>query len=68
MNIKEFTQNDWAHLHDCIFHVTGKKSSQEELEKFFNLLPEDLQLEAFEWGMSDTLWRDNLIEWMESRI
>jgi len=63
-----FKQNDWNHLHDCIFHVTGKKSSQKELEKIFTLIPEDLQLEAYEWGMSDTLWRDNFIEWMETQI
>lgn len=68
MNKENFTQNEWNHLHDCIFYVTGKKSSQEKLEKFFDLLPENLQNEAIEWGMNDTLWRDNLIKWMESKI
>ena len=68
INSKEFKKNDWDHLHDCIYQVTGAKSSQRELENMFELMPEELQIEALYWGMSDTGWRDDFIDWCESRL
>lgn len=68
INIKNFEQNDWDHLHDCIYNVTGSKSSRKDLERMFGLMPEELQIEASQWGMNDTVWRDNFIEWMKSKI
>ena len=70
--MKSFSKNDWAHIHDCILHITWKttqkKSTQEELEQIFLSLPEDLQEEAFEWGMSDTCWRDSFIEYYQDKV
>lgn len=70
--MEDFTKHQWAHMHDCILHATWKttkkKSTQEELEKLFEQLPEDLKGEARHWGMNDTLWRDHFIEWYESNI
>lgn len=68
IDLTEFEKNDWNHLHDCIYHVTGKKSTQQELEKLFLLIPEDLQLDAVECGMNDTLWRENFIKWCEIQL
>lgn len=65
MNMENFEKNDWAHMHDCIVHVTGRRPTQEEMEKLFLSLPEDMKGEAREWGMWDTLWRDNFIDWLE---
>jgi hypothetical protein len=63
----EFTKNDWDHMHDCILDATWKTTkkncSQEELEEIYETLPIDLKLEAELWGMNDTVWRDNFIEW-----
>ena len=67
--MEEFTKNDWDHLHDCILHATWdttkKKSTREELIEIFNKLPEYIKDDAYEFGMSDTLWRDQFIEWYE---
>jgi hypothetical protein len=67
--MEEFTQHHWNHMHDCILHATWnttkKKSTKEELVEIFNKLPEDLKEDAYEWGMSDTLWRDKFIEWYD---
>lgn len=64
-----FTDNDWNHMHDCILHVTWnterKKCSREELQTIFESIPQNLKNEAYEFGMSDTLWRDKFIEWYE---
>jgi hypothetical protein len=62
-----FDKNDWAHFHDVILDVTwnnGKINlNQEEMEKLFWILPEDMRMDAHKWGMNDTLWRDNLWVW-----
>jgi len=62
-----FDENDWAHFHDCIFYVTDEKMRQDQLERLFELIPEEMQEDAYEWGMNDTLWRDNFITWMTER-
>lgn len=64
----EFTQHDWAHMHDAVMYVTGVRPTQGELEILYAMLPHDLQGDAKEWGMSDTLWRDRFIEWYRGRM
>jgi len=65
--MEDFDKNDWDHMHDCILHATWnttkKQATREELVEIFNKLPESLKGEAREWGMADTLWRDNFIAW-----
>ena len=67
MMIDKLNKNDWDHMHDCILNATWEttktKSTREELIDIFNKLPEDLKQEAYEWGMNDTLWRENFTEW-----
>ena len=59
--------NDWAHMHDCVLDLTWNTSkinlSKDEMVILFNKLPNELQKEAFEWGMNDTLWKDKFREW-----
>ncbi len=66
--MQNFDDNDWNHLHDCIFHVKKTKSTRNELEKIFVTLPFNLKEEAIEWGMNDTLWRDKFITYYENLI
>jgi hypothetical protein len=72
IDITKFSKNDWDHMHDCIldvtYNTTRKNCSREELEKIFNDLPEDMKLDAFMWGMSDTLWRDNFIDYYKEKL
>lgn len=63
--LNKFDKNDWAHMHDCVLHASDISFSQEELEKLFLSLPEEMRLEAELHGMNDTVWRDNLIKWLE---
>lgn len=65
MNIEDFDKNDWAHLHDVVYNVTGKKSTREELEKVFDSLPSHLKHLAYEWGMNDTVFRDDTYDFLK---
>ena len=66
--IKDFDKNDWDHMHDCMFSISGKKPSQDEMLTTFNTMPGELQLEAAEFGMNDTVWRDQFITWYVKHI
>lgn len=59
IDLKEFVQNDWNHLHDVVLDITDDSKSQEQLERIFLALPKLLQSEATQWGMNDTVWREN---------
>ena len=60
-----FNQNDWAHLHDCWFHVYETKPTREQLEEMFDSLPDSMQILAEEWGCNDTVFREDLIDYLE---
>lgn len=62
--ISVFSRNCMDHLHDCVFHVTNEKPTEEEMARLFFEAPRDIQLDALDYGMSDTLWRDGFIKWM----
>lgn len=70
--MENFTNHDWNHMHDCVAHATWKttkrRPTREELVDLFNQLPEDLQLQAYQWGMTDTVWRENFIKWYKENI
>lgn len=71
----EFDNQEWASFHDALYNASyddalndGKKFTQDELEVLFMALPDNLQYEAFLWGMSDTPWRENIHEWYQKNI
>lgn len=72
IDLEIFDRYDWGHMHDCILDVTWEttqtKCSQEELERIFINLPEELQIEALRWGMNDTCWRENFMEFLEENL
>ena len=63
IDLSAFDKNDWDHLHDCILHVTGNKSTKDELITIFKEMDVDMQLDVLKFGMNDTCWRDEFIEW-----
>lgn len=67
MDIKDFEQSDWNYLHDVVFNVTGKSVKNEELEIIFNTLPSHLKHLAYEWGMNDTVFREEAAEYLREK-
>lgn len=72
LDLENFDKHDWNHMHDCILDVTWEttqtKCSQEELEQIFIKLPEKLQFEALRYGMNDTCWREDFMEFLEENL
>jgi len=70
--MKKFTKNEWDHMHDCIldatWDTTKKKCTREELEEIFKLLPDYMKEDAYKYGMNDTVWRDNFIDWYKDTL
>lgn len=63
----ELEQEDFNAMHDVIFKVVGIKPTNNEIQIFWNHLPEGIQNTAIQWGTSDTVFRDNLYEWLETK-
>lgn len=62
--MENFDSYDWKHFHDVVFHATGESLSQDKLVEVYNTLPDNLKLMAEDYGMSDTVFRDNSIVWL----
>jgi hypothetical protein len=57
--IEDFDKQEWASFHDVVFEATGKSMGMEELKEIFNSLSHHTKMTAFEWGLSDTVFRDD---------
>lgn len=60
-----FDGSDWDGLHDVIVDTLDVQPTKEQAMSVFDQLPENVQLIAFKWGMSDTVFRDEAYEAIE---
>lgn len=61
-------EEDFAVIHDVVLEVTGYEYSNEELQTIWDALPEYVQGIAISWGCNDTVFRDNLYEYLEEKM
>jgi hypothetical protein len=61
-------QSDLDYLHDVTLEVFDKSLSDEEVIEIWKSLPDDIKLDAEKFGISDTVVRDNIYEFLEGRI
>jgi hypothetical protein len=53
-------------LHDVMVDVLEERRyTDEEVQKCFESLPEDIQMTAFEWGSGDTVFGDKAYKFLE---
>jgi hypothetical protein len=64
----ELEDEDLPYLKDVVFNATGYSYNKQEILHIWDSLPEDLQLEAAHWGLSDTVVRDNIYEHLEEKL
>lgn len=62
----ELEQEDFNAMHDVILGALGVKPTNDQIQKIWNGLPDDIQGTAIQWGTSDSVFRDNLYEWLEA--
>jgi len=58
-------QSDLNNIHDVVLEVRGEKPTNEECQKIWDELPEDIQGVGIRWGTGDTEFRDDLYVWLE---
>jgi hypothetical protein len=61
----ELEQEDFNAMHDVILETLDIKPTNEQIQKVWNGLPDDIQSIAIQWGTSDTVFRDNLFDWLK---
>lgn len=59
--MKIFTKNEWNHFHDAVLTAWGTNICAEDLPELFKSLPNHEKSLAYEYGMNDTVFRDNVI-------
>ena len=62
---KQIFEEAWGGLHDVIVDTLDVQPTKEQAEAIFDKLPVPVQDIAFQWGMSDTVFRDEAYEAIE---
>lgn len=52
--------NDLAALHDTVWDATGKNLGTAELIELFETLPSNIRMQSKQWGLTDTVVRDDI--------
>jgi hypothetical protein len=61
-------QEDLNHMHDVILEVIGRKPTNEEIQRVWEELPDHIKGIATQWGTSDSVFRDNMYEWLSKNL
>lgn len=56
------------HFHDTVWEVTGVSYPADKLREIFLILPKNIQFIALEWGLSDTVFNDEVYKFLEKEI
>ncbi len=62
--IYELEENDLDVLHDVCYDVLDIELNTEQLKAVFEILPEHIKGTGIQWGLSDTVFRDEAYEWL----
>lgn len=54
-------------FHDTVLDATGESKSTTQLKATFRSLPEEIRNIAHQWGLSDTVFRDQAHEELRKR-
>jgi len=55
-------------FHDVVLDAIGKDLDKDILLKIYETLPESIRCTAEQWGLSDTVFRDEAYEWIENNV
>ncbi len=57
-------KEDLDAMHDVVVNALDVEPTPEQILKLWESLPEDIQGKAIQWGSSDTVFRDEVYEWL----
>ena len=63
-----FDGDSWYSFHDSVYEATGISNSRPILMTMFHQLPIHIQIIAFEWGLSDTVFNDEVCKYITERL
>jgi hypothetical protein len=60
-------REDFDAMHDVILETLNLESeiTDSVIQKIWDMTPEHIKGTAIEWGTDDTVFRDNLYEWLQ---
>ncbi len=64
----ELEQEDLDHMHDVIFEVIDREPTEKEIRRVWEELPNRIKGIATQWGTTDTVFRDNMYEWLSENL
>jgi hypothetical protein len=64
----QLEQEDLDHMHDVIFEVIDREPTNEEIQRVWEELPDHIKGIATQWGTSDSVFRDNMYEWLSENL
>jgi hypothetical protein len=65
--IMEFTRMDLNQLHDLVFNALEiDLKTDDEIMKYWLMLPNDIKKDFKHWGMGDTPTRDSAYVWLQT--
>jgi len=64
----QLEQEDLYPIHDVILGVIGRKPTNEEIQRVWEELPDRIKGIATQWGTSDSVFRDNMYEWLSENL
>lgn len=68
--ITELFETDWSGFHDAVMEAQCLQAplTREYLQEVFATLPDRIRLLALMWGLSDTVFRDEVFLYLRSKI
>jgi hypothetical protein len=64
----ELEKEDLDHMHDVIYEVIDREPTEQEIRRVWEELPDQIKGIATRWGTSDTVFRDNMYEWLSENL
>lgn len=60
-------RGDFNAMHDVILEALNLECeiTDEVIQKIWDKMPDDIKNTAITWGCNDTVFRDNMYEWLE---
>ena len=65
----DLSNDEKSYVHEVLFQMDILDLEEEDkVEKYYNMLPENIKRNGAIWGLSDSVVRDDMHEWFENNV